>query len=435
MKNVPKIVVVGGGAGGLPLVTKLGKKLGKKGLAEIHLVDANSTHIWKPLLHEVASGTLDSNQDEINYITHGKKNGYYFHLGNIEDLDKSQKTIKLAPLQDLRTKEIIHSHREMKYDNLVLAIGAKSNSFSIQGIEEHCYSLDTRADADYFHDVLLKNLVKISECKGEKINIAIMGGGATGVELAAELAYSFLEVQKMFSLELEFGNDFSVTLIEAGNSILNGLSPYIQEGVTENLEKLKIKVLTNKKVTKITKDEIEIAGGENIKAQIKVWACGILAQPVTKKFGLETNRINQILTNRSLQSKDDPSIFCMGDCAYVPLDDKGKKFAPGRASNSLQQADFLTDYFIKKSKNQDVTKLEYIYKDYGSLISVSKFNAFGKISSGGRIAVKIDGYNGRFVYWSLYQKHLMAVHGWFNFWFFHIASFYSNRVKPRIKLH
>jgi len=437
VKKIPKIVVVGGGAGGLPLATILGKKLGKKGYADIHLVDISPTHIWKPLLHEVAAGTLDSNHDEINFVTHGKKNGYSFHLGEICNLDKENKKIKLSPLVDIRTHQEIHTNREMEYDYLVLALGAISNNFHIEGIDEYCFNLDTRNNADYFHDVLLKNMIKIMEGTNQTLDIAIMGGGATGVELAAELVYSFQEVKKLMDYNLEIGKDVNITLIEAGKTILNGLSGYIQEGVSENLEKLKIKLETNRKATKITKDHIELADGGKIKADIKVWACGILSQPIIRKFGLQTNRINQIISKKNLQTIDYEFIFAMGDCAQVPLDDKGEKFAPARASNSLQQAYFLTNYFKNiaynnKNKNQ---ALIYKYKDYGSLISVSKFNAFGKVSSGGRIAVKIDGINGRFAYWTLYQRHLYALYGWFNFWFFTVGSFYSSRVKPRIKLH
>lgn len=451
MKSIlkPKIVVVGGGAGGLPLVTKLGKSLGKKNLACIELIDSRPTHIWKPLLHEIAAGTLDQHNDEINFLTHGNKNNYNFHLGEVTGIDKVNKYVHLAPLVDEVSGYVIHSNRKVKYDYLVLGIGSISNDFKIKGINEYCINLDTREKASYFHDIILKLLIKLSETKDEKLNITIMGGGATGVELAAELVYAINEQKKVLKIDSEIGKDITITIIEAGPSILNGLSNYIQEGVALNLEKLKVKILTNKVVQEIRKDEIITKDGDCIKAGLKVWACGIHGQNIVSEFNLPTNKILQIKTNRKLQVLNDSSnnsaindtsnvyddIYAFGDCALVPLDDKNQKYAPARASNSLQQADYLTNHF-KALMNQDTKNLEktYIYKDYGSLISVSKFNAFGKIN-GNRVALKIDGFNARIAYWSLYQKHLMAVYGWFNFWYFTIGSLYSSRVKPRVKLH
>ena len=100
MTDTPKIVVVGGGAGGLELVTKLGRKLGKAGDAEVVLVDAEPTHIWKPLLHEVAAGSLDANLDEVGYGGHAVRWGYRFFNGSIESIDRVARTVTTAPLLD-----------------------------------------------------------------------------------------------------------------------------------------------------------------------------------------------------------------------------------------------------------------------------------------------------------------------------------------------
>ncbi|AMD00569.1 NADH dehydrogenase [Halomonas chromatireducens] len=94
------MVVVGGGAGGLELVTRLGRRLGRRGKAEITLIDRNSTHIWKPLLHEVATGALDSSIDEISYQSHAQLNGYRFQRGTLEGVDREARHLRLAPVLD-----------------------------------------------------------------------------------------------------------------------------------------------------------------------------------------------------------------------------------------------------------------------------------------------------------------------------------------------
>ena len=155
----PRIVVVGGGAGGLELVTRLGRKLGRKGKARITLVDANMTHIWKPLLHEVAAGSLNSTEDELNYVAQGKWNHFAFQLGAMTGLDRERRTIQLAAIQDEKGVELI-APRELDYDYLVIAVGSTTNDFNTPGAAEHCLFLDTRAQAERFHRHLLNQYMK-----------------------------------------------------------------------------------------------------------------------------------------------------------------------------------------------------------------------------------------------------------------------------------
>ena len=117
-----RIVIVGGGAGGLELATRLGKTLGKRGTAAITLVDANLTHIWKPLLHEVAAGSLNSSEDELNYVAQAKWNHFEFQLGRMSGLERSSKQIQLAATLDEDGRELLPA-RTLAYDTLVIEIG------------------------------------------------------------------------------------------------------------------------------------------------------------------------------------------------------------------------------------------------------------------------------------------------------------------------
>ena len=120
---------------------------------QITLVDSNLTHIWKPLLHEVAAGTMNANNEEINYFAHAKKNHYQFKLGYLHSIDRKQKEIVLAPLMQGETE--LAKERRIAYDTLVLAIGSTSNDFGTVGAKQYCHFLDNRLQADNFQRDLL----------------------------------------------------------------------------------------------------------------------------------------------------------------------------------------------------------------------------------------------------------------------------------------
>ncbi|PTT32947.1 NAD(P)/FAD-dependent oxidoreductase, partial [Pseudomonas sp. HMWF021] len=154
-----RIVIVGGGAGGLELATRLGKTLGKRGTASVMLVDANLTHIWKPLLHEVAAGSLNSSEDELNYVAQAKWNHFEFQLGRMSGLDRAQKKIQLAATYDENGVELVPA-REVPYDTLVISVGSTTNDFGTQGAAQHCLFLDTRKQAERFHQQLLNHYLR-----------------------------------------------------------------------------------------------------------------------------------------------------------------------------------------------------------------------------------------------------------------------------------
>ena len=186
--SMEKIVIVGGGAGGLELATQLGHKLGRKKKAEIILVDRNHSHLWKPLLHEVATGAMDEGIDALSYLAHARQHGFQFQLGSLTGIDREKKQIQLAELRDAQGT-LLMPQRDVSYDTLVMALGSTSNDFGTPGVKDHCIFLDNPHQARRFHNEMLNLFLRFSASEGslEKVNIAIVGGGATGVELSAEL--------------------------------------------------------------------------------------------------------------------------------------------------------------------------------------------------------------------------------------------------------
>jgi NADH dehydrogenase len=152
--SLHRIVIVGGGAGGLELATSLGEKLGRKGRASILLVDRGRTHLWKPLLHRVAAGTMDDNDHEIDYLAQARWHGFRFQQGTLEGVDRERRCIRLSRFIDTEGSEVLPA-REVPYDTLVIAVGSQSNDFGTPGAAQHAIALDTVAQAARFHARLL----------------------------------------------------------------------------------------------------------------------------------------------------------------------------------------------------------------------------------------------------------------------------------------
>lgn len=423
------VVIVGGGAGGLELATKLGKRFGKSGKASITLVDANLTHLWKPLLHEVAAGSLSASAEELNYHAQAKWNDFTFELGRMVALDRAKKSIALQAVTDDAGLELLPA-RLLHYDTLIIAVGSTSNDFGIQGASEHTLFLDTRQQADIFHRKLL-NAYLASRAHTDhthSISVAIVGAGATGVELAAELRHAAQELSS-YGMGQIAPENLKITLIEAGPRILPALPERISTPVLQTLKQLGVDVMVDSTVSSIDEAGLTTRDGLRIESALKVWAAGIRAPVFLKDLaGLETNQINQLVVRSTLQTSRDESIFAFGDCAAC-FDSNTGRNVPPRAQAAHQQASVLVNSIDAIIKNKSLPVFKY--KDYGSLISLSKFSAVGSLMGG----MKLEGHLARYFYMSLYQMHQVALYGVVRTALSVVGAFLGNRIKPVLKLH
>ena len=428
-----RIVIVGGGAGGLELATRLGRTLGKRGKARVTLVDANLTHIWKPLLHEVAAGSLNSSADELNYVAQAKWNHFEFQMGRMAGLDRANKFIHLEATRDEFGVELVPS-RALNYDTLVIAVGSTTNDFGTPGAAEHCIFLDTREQAERFHRQLLSRYMKAhaGETGPSGISMAIVGAGATGVELAAELLHAAKELAA-YGLDGIKPEDVKITLIEAGPKVLPALPERISQPVHQTLLDLGVKVLTGAAVSEVTADGLHTKQGEFVPASLKVWAAGIKAPAFLHEIdGLETNRINQLVVHPTLQSTRDENIFAFGDCAACPQPDSDRNVPP-RAQAAHQQASMLARSIRNRLEGKPLPT--YRYKDYGSLISLSTFSAVGNLMGNLTGNVMLEGWLARMFYISLYRMHQIALYGMPRTLLMMLGDKLSRSTEPRLKLH
>lgn len=432
---IPKIIVVGGGAGGLELVTKLGRKLGKKGKADITLVDSSQTHIWKPLLHEVAAGTLDSHEDEIEYLGQAMNSGFRFRLGRMDGLDQENKHITLAPTLNSQGEEVI-PRRKFDYDYLVISVGSVSHDFSIKGVNEHCLFLDTTLQAESFQAQLLESYIH-AHAQGRplaegQLDIAIVGAGATGVELSAQL-HEVSHLLSAYGLDEVQPADVKISIIEAADRVLSGLPEKLSKATEFELSKLGINVLTGERVIEVTKDEIRTESGKVIPAAIKVWAAGIKAPEFLQSLNLEANAINQLVVKQSLQTTQNDDIYAIGDCCACHWQGHEENVPP-RAQAAHQMASLVYKSIRRRMANKSIP--DYHYHDHGSLVSLGKYttvgNMMGKLSKG---TLMIEGFFARMMYLSLYKMHQLAILGPFRMTLLSLSHLFRRSVHPKIKLH
>ncbi|MEO7885680.1 MAG: NAD(P)/FAD-dependent oxidoreductase [Polaromonas sp.] len=434
-----RIVIVGGGAGGLALATQLGKRLGKKGLAEITLVDAARTHVWKPLLHQLAAGSFDTHAEEIEYLAQARWNHFKFRLGSLTGVDRQNKTLQLAASHDEAGREITPA-QQLAYDTLVIAVGSQTNDFGTSGAAEHTIKLDSPQAAKRFNDRLINACIRaqtVPRVAGSgRLTVAIVGGGATGVELAAEL-HAAARVLANYGFDyIHPEKDLQIVLVEASPRLLAQLPERLSESAMRELRKLAIEVHTNEKVVEVTADSLKMASGKVISSSITVWAAGVKASDFLQTLGdgnpLETNRLNQLMVNGNLQSTRDASIYAFGDCAACQQPDG--TWVPPRAQAAYQQAMYLTRSLSDLIAGKTVAP--FVFKDQGSLVSLSEYSSVGSLmGSLTKGSFFIEGQLAKFMYWGLHKQHQLALGGFKKTALITLSEMLDRTYRPRIKLH
>ena len=428
-----RIVVVGGGAGGLELATRLGDRYGRNGRALVTLVDRSRTHLWKPLLHEVAAGSMDMHDHQLDYLAQARWHRFTFALGALAGLDRAAREIVVDAVRDDEGQEIL-PERRIGYDTLVLAIGSESNDFGTPGVREHAFTLDNTWQAHLFHRRLVNACFRANYVgKGERIDIAIVGAGATGVELAAELHNTIRLLAGYGLTHFDPAKQIHITIVEAGPRILAGLPDHVAEGALKVLTELGVDVLTSEKVVEVTAAGLRTASGREVRGTFVVWAAGIKCADVLKDLGgLETNRANQVVVLPTLQSTRDPDVFAIGDCAAAPW--KEGRNVPPRAQSAHQMASHVGRMIERRFNGQPA--LPYRYHDFGSLVSLGDYDTVGQIM--GFISsekFRVEGWFARFVYVSLYRQHIWALHGFWRMALDTLARWIRRQTDPKVKLH
>ena len=435
--GVHHIAVVGGGAGGLELVTRLGDRLGKRGKAHVTLIEKARTHLWKPLLHAVAAGSMDIDEHDLDYLAQAHWHGFRFRFGEMIGLDRAKKRVHVAATFDEDGRPIT-PNRWIAYDTLVIAIRSVTNDFGTPGVKEHAIALETPVQAARFNrrliNACLRAHTQVEPVRPGQLHVAIIGAGATGTELAAELHRTTRGVIAYGLDRIDPEKDLRITLIEAADRILPALPERLSTATLRLLEGLGVDVRTSARVTEVRADGVRLADGGFIPSELVIWAAGVKGPDVLANLdGLEVSPSNQLVVGPMLQTTRDPDIFALGDCAWLVPEGQSRPIPP-RAQAAHQMATHMMKQIQRRLRGEPLKP--FAYRDFGSLVSLGEYSTVGSLM--GFIAGRgmfIEGHFARLMYRSLYKMHQLALHGPAQVAFDTFARSLTRRTEPRVKLH
>ena len=267
-----RVVIVGGGAGGLELATRLGNRIGRA--VDVTLVDRHRAHVWKPKLHEIAAGSMDPGAHEVDYLAQAHWNGFRYRIGEMTGLDRQRREVHVRRFAG-HHRPRGHAAAAFGYDTLVIAVGSRSNDFGTPGVREHAMKLETPDDARRFHvcmvNACMRAHAQTTPLRPEQLKVAIIGGGATGVELAAELHRTTRQMLAYGLDGVDADKDLQVSVIEAAERLLPALPARLSHATERQLAKLGVLVHTSSRVAEVLSNGVRLVDGRCCPPS---WWCG-----------------------------------------------------------------------------------------------------------------------------------------------------------------
>lgn len=439
-EGLARILIVGGGAGGLQLATRLGSTLGRRGLAHIVLIDRQPTHFWKPLLHEAASGHRDPASHTIEYAAQAKRYGFEFVQGELQSVDRARRIATIGAVLDNDGVQIV-PQRDMPYHDLVLAVGSVTNFFNVPGAARHALPLEHVGHAEDFRRKFLAACAKVNHLADapgaapiRPVCINVIGAGATGVELAAALRHAVGQLAAYRFKALDPTRDVRIRLIEGAARVLPVLDARISARTQAQLEALHIDVLTSTRVASVEDDGIVTSSGEKLPGDMTIWAAGVAGPAMLRSIeGLALSASNQVIVTDTLQTPDDAHVFAFGDCAACPSG-SASAYLPPRAQVAHQQAVYLSQAFARRLAGKPVAG--FVFRDAGTVVSLGESGALYQADLRVRErSVIVDGAAAAGLYRLLYRKHLWGVGGIRRTLFQALGQLLHSYGRPSIKLH
>lgn len=422
------IVIVGGGVAGMEIATQLGNRLGRAKKSIITLIDKDSSHIWKPILHKIAAGTNDLSQQQVSFVAHASQHYFTYCPGEMSGIDREKKLIFLEPIT-MMDGSVSVEKRSIHYDILIMAVGSCANDFNIPGISKFCYFIDSRIQARVFNRLIRMHFFRCA-MNNDPLTVSVIGGGATGVELVAELV-QLVEIAESYRFDLN--KKIKINLIENGARILAAFPEKISRAVENQLKNLGINVLLNTEVIAAEKEGLRLADGQFMKSGLMVWAAGVKGPDFLKNMdGLALGKNNMLSVKPTLQTTLDDSIFAIGDCASF-YDERLKAVLPPTAQVAHQQATYLIKNIPRWLEGHQLPPFSYHH--LGGIVSLGKYNAFGSLGKygvfpGGFIQGKIAQYTYDFIY----RSHQKRLHGLFKGYLLWLTERINKIIRPQARL-
>lgn len=435
-----RVLILGGGAGGIELAVRLARHARR--LARVTLVDRDPTHIWKPRLHEIATGLLRPDEEAVSYAEQAQLHGFGFVLGEIRALDPERRHVTVGavsyPVERLAHAEgdgAMLPERTLDYDYAVLAIGSTINEFGTPGVREHCFSLDTTTEADRLHCALMALAMRVRAGEAERASVAIVGAGTTGVELAAELDAAARDEGGYGGLVTR--DRLRIMLIEAADKPLASASSDTSDYARAMLERHGIEMHFDAKVAKVEARRLLLEDGRAIDADLLVWASGVrghaFADTIPNIIADKQKRVlcDAMLRTRRASGGVSETLFAIGDAAAC-FEEGSDKPTPATAQAAHQQARHLARSMAAMLRGGRLRPFRFHYR--GTLVSLGSGKAVGDLPTW-RTPVRISGLSAKLAYVALYRGHLASLYGLGRTAALTLADLLRRTATPKVKLH
>ncbi|MBB3880698.1 NAD(P)/FAD-dependent oxidoreductase [Sphingomonas pseudosanguinis] len=394
-----RVVIVGGGVAGLDLAGALARDTG----LAVTLIDLATAHVWKPMLHSIAAGTRASAGVEVPYVAQARRHGFTYAAGPALDIDRAARTVHVDRFV-LHGRDLL-PERRIAYDTLVLAVGSVAAPFGVEGVEAHARHIDTLIEAQNFQADLLPRLVEAAHA-GRQLRIAIVGGGATGVQFAAELL-QMADIAGGYGLN-DSRATLDVTLVDRGPRLLPAFPETVSAAARARLEGLGVHVRTDVKVVAVDEQGLRLDDGA-IPADMTVWAAGVQAAPLAKSLtSLTQDQSGRLCIDRHCRSVDDPAIFAIGDCASLTPQGEERPLPP-TAQIAYQQAVYLGRHLPAMLAGKEAPPFRH--RDFGALVKLGEYDGYADLGKFGISSGVIRGRLARLGHEMLYRRHQMRLHG------------------------
>lgn len=425
----PVLLIVGGGAAGIELAARLGKRND----VDVVLVDRDASHFWKPRLHELAAGLLGDGEEAVPFLAHGHSHGYRYVPGALLRVDAERKIVHLDAVRLAQDDETILPPRELRYDVLVLAFGSRVNDFGTPGVLEYCDMLDSPAQAIALRRRILALALRTAGDPSRRIRVGIVGAGATGVELAAELHHAFNDMHRYGGLDS--ASKLDITLMDMAPRVLPAVDPRTSETARHVLERMGVTVRVGVGVNAVEDGVFDLKDGSRIECDIQVWAAGVVGHDMVKELGpFELSKDRRIVVEGTLAARGVADVYAMGDCAYAPASTSGG-IVPPTAQAAHQQAEYLAHALPRALRGERVDP--FVYRSKGTLVSLGVRQATGEVPSAGKGngVISMRGWVAKLLYVSLQFMHRVTLHGWPRAVALWLADGLRNTTLPPVKLH
>ena len=355
--NKPKVVILGGGFGGLTAARALHKA------ADVTVVDRHNYQTFLPLLYQVSTAGLAA--DHVAYPIRGalRKTPVKFRMGSPIAIDHKNKEVKLD------------SSELLKFDHLIVALGSVSADFGIPGVKEFTLGMKTVSEALTIRAEIMRRFEDLCRFEDDtKLSITVVGGGPTGVEMAGAIAELIRGPLK--SDQANAAANINITLIEAGPRLLPPFAPSLSARTKKDLEKLGVKVLLNAAVQEVEHRKIKLKDGTTIDSEITIWAAGVKGSDAMGQLNLPTVA-NRVAVDPTMQVKNYPNVWALGDIAAAI--GKDGNTLPMVAPVAIQQGKFIAKQIMRLSKNQKLENFKYL--DKGSMATIGRNKAVVQVKS------------------------------------------------------